>query len=304
MNKPKQISKLNSKRASTTVNSSNQELLDSTSLPGTLLEIGCRELQPHQMKIVVSDSWNRDLDMDNIEQLMLDKNHVKDPLDYPFSEPAVGWWDAENGQLVLKDGNHRAHVCRRLGTKFRFTIVQENYSIFNGKRSDKMAWRVTDLVHSYAKAGFDAYVQLVKLLDLYPHYPFPTLTLFFNGNMTSARKLRYREFEIKEQFPQSRLNPDGTLTAFELAEIRLKMFERFNVSAQRKDYPKELIKNLIIAFERPEFDFEYFIKRTTANAPAAALRPELSQSISTNVRARYLIQFYYNENSKSHVFYF
>lgn len=304
MSKPKKISKLNSKDASKTINNSNQELLDSKSLPGTLLEIGCRELQSHQMDIVVSDSCNRDLDINNIEQLMLDRNPVKDPCDYPFSEPAVGWWDAENEQLVLKDGNHRAHVCRRLGTKFRFTIVQENYSIFNGKRSDKMAWKVNDLVHSYAKAGLDAYTQLVELHNLYPQYPFPTLTLFFNGTMTSARNLRYGEFEIKDQFPQSRLNPDGTLTAFELAEMRLKMFERFNTSAQRNDCPKELIKNLIIAFERPEFDFEYFIKRTTANAPAAALKPELSQSISTKVRARYLIQFYYNENSKSHVFYF
>lgn len=312
MNEPKKISKLLSKSEECVHNEQKVSLIqpvkpDSSTglnLPGKQLPLGCIEVEPHQLDFFIDDEYNRKLNQNGLTQLIKDKNICANATDYPFSEPVVAWWNPKIKKLVLKDGHHRVAACRILGTKVRYTAVEEDYCIFAGKRSGNMRWLSFNLIEGYAKKGDFSYKQLVKLHDLHPGYQYPTLTLFFNLETTSDAKLRYKEFKISEEHPVSKLNPNGDLTAFELAELRLTMFEQFNAAAKRNDCSKELIKNLLIAFEHPDFDFDYFIKRTTANAGAALARPELSKSISTNVRARYLIQFYYNEYSKAKAFYF
>lgn len=70
-----------------------------------------------------------------------------------------------------------------------------------------------------------------------------------------------------------------------------------------KSNSKEVIIALIEALDKVNFDFEYFLKRCEANAPELQVRQEFS-SISTKVRARSLIEFCYNNNSKSKNFHF
>lgn len=123
-------------------------------------------------------------------------------------------------------------------------------------------------------------------------YTYLNLTLLLNGKLTNTEKIRWGKFEVVG---------DYDIAIFK-AEQRMKRYEEFLLATGRTDYSKEMLKVLIVALERPDFDWKYFIGRCKGNADKANLNKEF-KSISTNARAVALVQYLYNTNSRKNFFY-
>lgn len=161
-----------------------------------------------------------------------------------------------------------------------------------GHEEEHQDHSVEELVWSYKQQNIKDYAILWDLHEENPKYTYLNLTLLLNGKLTTTDKIRWSAFEIVG---------DAEEAIFK-AKRRIKRYEEYLKATGRNDYSKEMIKVLIHALERPDFDWSYFLERCNANADKAKLNKEFN-SISTNARAVALLQFLYNTNSRKN-FYF
>lgn len=261
--------------------------------PGQLIiERGCYETD--QLDLFINDPLNRPIRQHAVENLKMRANPTKNIDDYPFIEPLiVSPLEKENGQIlyVVTHGNHRLEACKQMKCKIRFVVTDTYRPAFFGQQDESQDWDTKDLVSSFAKEGTKEYVILNELHQKYPQYSLLALTIFLNKKPTEKQILRDQAFV---------LNADASL---DLALDRIQKFEQFKQAAKIKLNSKEVIMALVEALDKEDFDFEYFLQRCDANSAELQIRPEFS-SISTKVRARNLIQFCYNNNSRLKNFYF
>lgn len=262
-------------------------------LPGQLIkERGCYETD--QLDLFINDPLNRPIEQNAVNNLKMRANFTENKDDYPFVEPLiVAVNESKDGNIILvvTHGNHRLEACKQMKRKVRYVIAEEYRPAYIGQQDQHQDWKTKHLISSFAKQNEKEYVILNQLHEKYSQYSFGALTIFLNKKITSDKKLRNKEFILAK---------DANLT---LAVDRIKKFEQFKYASDLKLNSKEVIISLIEALDRQEFDFEYFLNRCEANAAELKVRPEFS-SISTKVRARNLIQFCYNNNSKTKNFYF
>ena len=264
-----------------------------TKLPGELI-IGRGCYETDQLDLFINDPLNRPIEQSAVNNLKMRANFTEASDDYPFVEPlivAINEKKDGNIVLVVTHGNHRLEACKQMKRKVRYVVTEEYRPAFVGQQDQHQDWKTKHLISSFAKQNVKEYVILNRLHEKYPQYSFGALTIFLNKKITSDKKLRNKEFILSK---------DASLT---LASDRIMKFEQFKYAADLKLNSKEVIIALIDALDKEEFDFEYFLNRCEANAPELKVRPEFN-SISTKVRARNLIQFCYNNNSKSKNFYF
>ncbi|MGU8987226.1 hypothetical protein ACV3V0_05875 [Clostridium perfringens] len=238
------------------------------------------------------DNTNRRIDEEALSSLEDDFNQDINDTEYPFQAPIIVYWVEGKTKGTIQQGHHRFEVCKRNNREINYIITPHYRHPSRGQEDLHQDWTTSELVESYAKEKIESYILLQKLKESYPKYSFAALTVFINSSVCSNDKLRTREFSIKG---------DATET-YTKAVCRIKKFEEFLVASNRTDKPKEVIKVLIEAMERPDFDWKYFIERTNKNASEASVK-DAFKSISTNAKAISLIQFYYNNKSQSN-FYF
>lgn len=266
--------------------------METTKLPGELIVgYGCYETE--RLDLFINDPLNRSIEQSAVNNLKMRANPTEKSDDYPFIEPLIVAPLEKEGKtlFVVTHGNHRLEACKQMKRKIRYVITEKYRPAYTGQLERHQDWPTEDLISSFAKQNIKEYVILNRLHEKYPQYSLIALTIFLNKTVTLDKKLRNKEFI---------LNQDASFT---LAVDRIKKFEQFKYAANFKSNSKEVIIALIEALDKVNFDFEYFLKRCEANAPELQVRQEFS-SISTKVRARSLIEFCYNNNSKSKNFHF
>lgn len=257
--------------------------------PGEITDKGIETFEYNWFKF---DDLNRRLDQEALNDLKDDFNEDVKEREYPFQAPIVVYWVKGMTEGVIQQGHHRFTVCEENKRMVRYTITDAYRPSSRGQENQHQDWTTEELVYSYAKEGLESYSVLQKLKNEYPTYSLVVLAAFINGSSVSTQSLRNRLFNI--ELP--------TNEAYGRAKQRIIRFEEFNKAAQRTDKPKETVKTLIKSMNRPDFDWKYFIERTTSNAREAKLKPEFN-SISTSARAIALIQFLYNHNSRKNFFF-
>ncbi len=259
-----------------------------SNFPGVLTEKGIETADYSWFKF---DDLNRKLDSEALANLRDDFNEDVREFDYPFQSPIVVYWVNGMTEGIIQQGHHRFTVCKGSNRKVRYTITDSYRPSSRGQENHHQDWTTEELVCSYAKEGIEAYKVLQRLKNEHPNYSLVVLTTFMNGYPGSTQSLRERNFKT---------HCDNEV--YGIAKQRIIRFEEFNRAAQRTDKPKETVKALVDALKRENFDWKYFIERTLVNAPNAKLKPEF-KSISTSARAKALIEYYYNNNSRRN-FYF
>lgn len=255
-------------------------------------EITAKGIETYEYNWFKFDDLNRLIDHEALSDLKDDFNEDTKDGEYPFQAPIVVYWVKGMTEGIIQQGHHRFTVCKETKRQIRYSITDSYRPASRGQESVHQDWTTEELVYSYAKEGLEPYVVLQKLKNEHPSYSLVVLTTFVNGKTVQTQALRERLFTLETNKEE----------AYGIAKQRIIRFEEFNKAAQRSDKPKETVKALIKALDRPDFDWKYFIERTTANAPDARLKPEFN-SISTSARATALIQFYYNHNSRRNFFF-
>lgn len=255
-------------------------------------ELTIKGLETDEYSWFSFDSFNRKLDKEALSNLKDDLNEdVKDG-EYPFQAPVVVYWVNGMTEGVIQQGHHRFTVCKEEERRIRYTITDSYRPSSRGQENQHQDWTTEELVFSYSEEGIESYKLLQKLKNEHPNYSLVVLTTFINGYPASSQSLRERNFKTDKSTQKEN---------YGLAKQRIIKFEEFNRAAQRTDKPKETVKVLIEALGNVNFDWKYFIERTSANAQNAKLHPEF-KSISTKARAKALIEFYYNHNSRKNFF--
>ncbi|MBP3907966.1 MAG: hypothetical protein J6D33_03480 [Turicibacter sp.] len=267
--------------------------METMKLPGELI-VGCGCYETDRLDLFINDPLNRPIEQSAVNNLKMRVNFTENKDDYPFIEPliaAVKKGETGDISLVVTHGNHRLEACKQMNRKVRYIVTDTYRPAFTGQQDLHQDWMTKHLISSFSKQGITEYVILNRLYEKYPQYSFGALTIFLNQKITSDKKLRNKEFILSEG------------ASLKLAIDKIRKFEQFKYASDLKLNSKEVIKALIEALDREDFDFEYFLTRCEGNAAELKVRPEFA-SISTRVRARNLIQFCYNNNSKSKNFYF
>lgn len=87
----------------------------------------------------------------------------------------------ENDEVI--DGQNRIEACRRLNIPFRYTVIPgltiNDCIILN---SNKRNWDVNDYVKSFAEQGFDDYVWIKNIHELYPSFALTIILALAGGN--------------------------------------------------------------------------------------------------------------------------
>lgn len=256
-----------------------------TAFPGNVTEKGIETFEYNWFKF---DDLNRLIDQEALDDLKDDFNEDVIDGEYPFQAPIVVYWVKGMTEGIIQQGHHRLTVCKDTNRKVRYIITDSYRPSSRGQENLHQDWTTEELVYSYAKEGFGSYTILQRLKNEHPTYSLVVLTAFLNGSASSTQSLRNREFKLEL---------DSSDEAYGRAKQRIIKFEQFNKVTGRTDRPKETVKWLIRAMERLDFDWKYFIERAKANAPEANIRTEF-KSISTSSRAKAMISFYYNHNSR------
>lgn len=261
-----------------------------TVFPGNLTIKG---IETNEYSWFREDEYNRPLDNEALLELKDDFNQdVKDG-DYPFQAPIVVYWVKGMTEGIIQQGHHRFAVCKDENRVVRYIVTDVYRPSSRGQENQHQDWSTEELISSYAREGIEPYVVLQKLKNEHPSYSLVVLTTFLNNYPVSTKYLRDRLFK---------LSITDTEEAYGKAKQRILRFEEFNKSADRTDKPKETVRALIVAMERTDFDWNYFLERAKVNAREIRLRPEF-KSISTSARATGLIQFLYNHNSRKNFFF-
>lgn len=251
---------------------------------GTLTEKGIVTKEYHWFK---NDDTNRRLDSEALEELEESMNPNANEEEYPFQAPIVVYWDGEMSQGVIQQGHHRFHVCKAMNREVNYVITSEYMPPSRNQEYEHQDWETEELVESYAKEDIPSYRVLWEAKRAYPKYSFLALSVFFNKKVTSRDYIRRRKFKV-----------DGNVDeALQVALYRIRKYEEFLNACQRNDKSKELIKAFISAYERPDFDWNYFIERCKANSSDIIDRQDY-KSVNSNTKATALIMYLYNYNSK------
>lgn len=257
-------------------------------------QITAKGIETNDYSWFKSDFLNRVIDREALADLRDDFNEDVSETEYPFQAPIVVYWVKGMTEGIIQQGHHRFAVCQEENRGIRYTVTDSYRPSSRGQENQHQDWTTEELVESYAKEGIESYKILQKLKNEHPNVSLVVLTTFINGYPASTQGLRERNFKTEKDTPIEEV--------YGVAKQRIIRFEEFNKAAQRTDKPKETVKALIKALENENFNWKYFIERTTANAPEARLKPEF-KSISTSARAKALIQFYYNHNSRKNFFF-
>ena len=269
-----------------------QTIVVNHSFPGILSENGgwitkdYDSLIFHQLNRVISEDALLDLEEDMNEDI--------NEFEYPFQEPIVVYYDKEQGKFIIQSGHHRYLVCKKQNRELKVVISDYHRSPSRGFENEHVSWTNEELIESYAEEGIESYSLLVRLKDKYPQYSFIALSVFINGVATNKSVIRHRKFKLKCK---------DYIESYSIADNRIQKFEEYKKATQREDNSKEVIKVLVRAMEKNDFNWEFFIQRARANANEAKIRPEFS-SISTNARAISLIEFLYNYKSKRNFYFY
>lgn len=238
------------------------------------------------------DDTNRKISEEALGNLEDDYNANSYGDVYPFQAPIVVYWVEGMEKGVIQQGHHRYTVCVKNKKEINYIITDCYRPCSMGHETEHQDHNLEELVWSYKQQNIKEYEILWDLHEKHPKYTYLNLTLLLNGKLTNTEKIRWGKFEVVGDYD----------VAIFKAEQRMKRYEEFLLATGRSDYSKEMLKVLIVALERPDFDWKYFIGRCKENADKANLNKEF-KSISTNARAVALVQYLYNTNSRKNFFY-
>ena len=238
------------------------------------------------------DKTNRKINDKALKELKQDYNKNSRGDEYPFQAPIVVYWVEGMNKGIIQQGHHRYMVCVQEKKEINYIISDCYRPCSMGHETDHQAHGTDELIYSYMMQEKKSYEILHNLKETYPKYAEPTLTLFLNNKISTKPELRRGKFIIIE-------DPEKTHS---IALERIRRFEEFLTASGRTERSKELIKTIISALERPDFDWDYFIGRCRKNGAESRLRLEYN-SITSRAKANALVQFLYNHDSRKN-FYF